>query len=56
MDDRAICLHWDKKFGLKTLGQMVIYGELTREHRYILVCQYPPGTDTEVGKYAYQME
>ena len=27
MDDRAICLPWDKKFALTPLGQTVVYGE-----------------------------
>ena len=26
MDDRAICLPWDKKFVLTSLGQAVVYG------------------------------
>ena len=44
MDDRAICLPWNKNFGLAPLGQAVVYRELlkfTREYGDILVCQYP---------------
>ena len=28
MDDRAICLPWDKNFALTPLGQTVVYREL----------------------------
>jgi len=28
MDDRAICLPWDKNFALTPQGQTVIYGEV----------------------------
>ena len=30
MDDRAICLPWDKNFALTPLGQTVVYGELRK--------------------------
>ena len=30
MDDTAICLSWDKNFGLTPLGQAVVYGELRK--------------------------
>jgi len=50
MDDRAICLPWDRNFALTHLGQGVVYGELrkfllkfTREYGDILACQYPLG-------------
>ena len=45
MDDSAICLPWDKNFGLTSLEQTEVYGGLrkiyTREYEDILVCQYP---------------
>ena len=44
MDDRAICLPWDKNFGLTPPGQIVVYKELlnfTREYGDIPVWQYP---------------
>ena len=30
MNDRAICLPWDKSFALTPLGQTVVYGELRK--------------------------
>ena len=30
MDDRAICLPWDKNFALTPLGQTVVYEELQK--------------------------
>ena len=54
MNDRAICLPWDKKFVLTPLGQTVVYGELwkkllkfTRQYGDILVCQYTLGQTEE---------
>ena len=64
MDDRAICLLWDK-LCLDTPRQVSSLWrtaenllKFTREYGDILVCQLPPGTDTEkssMGVYALQM-
>ena len=52
MNERAICLPWDKIFCLDTLplGQTVVYGELRKMYKGIR--RYPsvsilPGADTE---------
>ena len=50
MDDRAICLPWDKNLVLTPLGQTIVYGKFTgiykRIRRYPSV-PIPPWTDTE---------
>ena len=61
MDDRVICLPWDKIFVLTLLGQTVVYRELrkfTEIYKGIRKSRVstPPGTDTEkssIGGYAY---
>ena len=55
MDDSAICLPWDKNFGLTPLEQTEVYGGLWKillknlqdSSRDILVCQYPLGQTLE---------
>ena len=54
MDDRPICLPWDKIFCLDTprtdssLRRITeILLKFAREYGDILACQYPPGKDTE---------
>ena len=53
MDDRGICLPWDKNNVLIPLEQRVVYGELQKidknlqENTEILVCRLPPHTDTK---------
>ena len=53
MDDRAICIPWDKNFALTPLGQTVVYGELQKflqENMKIYPSMsIPPGTDTKRG-------
>ena len=54
MDDRAICLPWDKNFVLTPLGQTVVYtencGKFAKIYKGIRKCpsvSIPSGTDTE---------